>query len=60
LPFYPVIVLGLKVVFKYTRRITAMRVFSGIKTKEMAQKSTKTNHREIKAKYIVIAAFFIL
>jgi|TARA_Y100000389_G_scaffold202549_1_gene248151 hypothetical protein len=38
-------------VFKYTRRKTAIRVFSGIYIKESIVKNTKIAHRIIKAKY---------
>ena len=43
--------LGLKVVFKYTRRKTAMREFSGIYNKDSIEKTIKTNHLITKAKY---------
>lgn len=43
--------LGLKVVFKYTRRKTAMREFSGIYNKESIEKNIKINHLITKAKY---------
>jgi len=42
--------LGLKVVFKYTRRKTAIRVFSGIYNKESIVNTIKIDHLKTKAK----------
>jgi len=53
-----VIGLGLKVVFKYTRRKTAIRVFSVIYFKHSIVKIIKTDHLKIKAKYRFRASFF--
>jgi len=38
-------------VFKYTRRKTAMREFSGIYNKDSIEKTIKTNHLITKARY---------
>jgi len=53
-----VIGLGLKVVFKYTRRKTAIRVFSVIYFKQSIEKIIKANHLKIKARYRFRASFF--
>jgi len=53
-----VIGLGLKVVFKYTSRKTARRVFSVIYTKDRIVKIIKTDHLNINPRYKFIASFF--
>tara|TARA_B100000965_G_scaffold349068_1_gene322038 strand:+ start:719 stop:916 length:198 start_codon:yes stop_codon:yes gene_type:complete len=57
-PFYAVIGLGLKVVFKYTSRKTARRVFSVMNFNDRIVKTIKTDHLNIKARYIFKAALF--
>tara|TARA_B100001250_G_C19618318_1_gene708184 strand:- start:348 stop:644 length:297 start_codon:yes stop_codon:yes gene_type:complete len=50
--------LGLKVVFKYTRRNTAIRVFSVIYFKHSIVKTIKADHLKIKARYKFKASLF--
>jgi len=49
--------LGLKVVFKYTSRNTAIRVFSVTNTKDKIVKIIKTDHLNINARYKFQASF---